>query len=64
MKIHETGHLIWQKMLGGSGDDRGTTVISNNDGTYVMSGGAHSDDGDVGINRGNIDGWVVKFKDQ
>lgn len=64
VKIDETGHMIWQKVLGGTGDDWGTKVISNNDGTYVMSGAAHSNDGDVGDNRGNIDGWVVKFRDQ
>ena len=66
VKMDGTGHLKWQKMIGGSGDELGTTVISNNDGTYVMSGAANSNDGDVGDSRGylNLDAWVIRFKDQ
>jgi hypothetical protein len=61
IKINNSGHLIWQKTLGGSAYDQATSVTSSSDGGYVISGLVDSIDGDVSGNHGSTDCWVVKI---
>ena len=53
--------IEWQKCLGGSRDDYGTSIQQTKDGGYVVSGYSDSFDGDVNkINVGN-EYWIVKL---
>jgi PKD repeat protein len=54
-----SGNLLWQRCLGGSGDDEGYSVQQTADGGYVVAGGTASNDGDVSGNHGGRDLWVV-----
>ncbi|HOZ87924.1 MAG TPA: T9SS C-terminal target domain-containing protein, partial [Bacteroidia bacterium] len=41
-KIDSLGILIWQKSLGGSGDDRANAIIQAADGGYLVAGTSNS----------------------
>lgn len=53
--------IQWQKSLGGSSYDYCESIAYNDDGTYVVAGGANSFDMDITAPHGGTDGWVVKL---
>lgn len=61
VKLSATGDLQWQKSLGGSDSDWGRYVWQTADGGYVMVGETISTDGDITLNDGGIDCWIVKL---
>ena len=63
LKLDSNRNIVWQKTFGGSGVDRLTSIISTNDGGYLISG-----DSDSGIsgdknsaNFGLVDIWIIKI---
>lgn len=60
IRIDQSGKILWQKCLGGSKRDSGSSIIHSSDGNYVMCGNSYSSDGDVTGNHGSSDVWVVK----
>jgi hypothetical protein len=61
VKLDTAGVIEWQKCLGGSNSDRGTTIIQTADGGYAVAGMTASTDGDVSGNHGSDDAWIVKL---
>jgi hypothetical protein len=61
LKLSSTGALQWQKCLGGSQDDEAKSIQQTTDGGYILAGGTTSNDGDVSLNQGAEDFWVVKL---
>ena len=61
VKINSTGTIEWQKTLGGTFVDYFFDIEQSNDGGYIIGGRVASDDGDVSINQGGFDSWVVKI---
>ncbi len=54
--------IQWQKMLGGNGDDLSYLTQQTADGGYIMVGQtSSSNSGDVGLNHGGSDMWLVKM---
>ena len=53
--------IEWQKKLGGSDLDEGTTIRQTSDGGFVFVGTTASSDGDVVGIHGLYDAWVVKL---
>ena len=53
--------IVWQKCLGGSGDDRAYSIQQTSDGGFIVAGFTWSNDGDVSGNHGQIDYWVAKL---
>ena len=53
--------MIWQKSLGGTGDDEAYSVQASPDGGCIVAGYTESNDGDVTGNHGKRDYWVVKL---
>ena len=51
----------WQKSLGGSNFDYGSSINATSDGGYIITGYTSSNDGDVSGNHGGLDVWVVKL---
>jgi len=61
LKFNEANTLEWQKIYGGSEDDRGSDLIQTSDGGYAVIGKSKSSDGDVLENSGYEDFWVTKL---
>jgi hypothetical protein len=61
VKLSSTGSIQWQKCLGGTSDDGFKSIRKLIDGGYILVGGTNSINGDVSINYGLYDGWVVKL---
>lgn len=61
VKLNASGSIEWQKSLGGSSDDRGSSIKQTADGGYIIAGSTSSVDGDVTENKGMNDYWIVKL---
>ncbi len=61
VKIDSIGVLQWQKALGGSNYDVAHDVEQTNDGSYIIIGTTYSYDGDITMNHGNYDCWIIKL---
>ncbi len=60
VKLSEAGDLVWQKCLGGSGDDYAYAIQQTSDGNFIIAGSSTSNDYDVTHNNGQTDDWVIK----
>jgi hypothetical protein len=61
VKLNSIGIIEWQKSLGGSNYDDANSIQQTNDGGYIVAGYSNSNDGDVSVNYGGEDYWVVKL---
>ena len=61
VKLSEMGDLEWQKTYGGTKAELGSSIQQTTDGGYIVAGYAWSNDGDVSVNKGKNDFWVVKL---
>lgn len=61
LKISSEGVIEWQKSLGGSGIDLAHNIKQTLDGGYIVAGLSHSNDGDLTVNHGLSDVWVLKL---
>ncbi|MEO5675427.1 MAG: MopE-related protein [Chitinophagales bacterium] len=61
VKLDESGNLQWQKSLGGSMIDFASYIEQTDDMGYIVAGYTYSSDGDVSINHGANDYWIVKL---
>ena len=59
-KLNATGGLVWQRAYGGTGSDYAAALAPAADGGYIMAGYTYSADGDIALNRGWSDVWVMK----
>lgn len=60
VKLKLNGELEWQKCYGGFANDYGISIAAIADG-YIMTGTTESSDGDVTVQHGRMDLWVVKM---
>jgi hypothetical protein len=61
VKTDDNGTLQWQKSLGGSLDEEGTSIKQSADGSFYIAGYTNSNDSNVSGNHGGSDVWVVKL---
>lgn len=61
VKLNSQGTLVWQKSLGGSGNEIANSLIVANDGSAIVVGFSSSTNGNVTGNHGGDDFWVVKL---
>lgn len=61
VKLDAAGSLSWQHCFGGSAADVGWSIIQTQDGGYLLAGSTLSTDGDVTVNQGFNDVWLVKL---
>lgn len=61
VKLDLDGDVQWQKCLGGSGWEEAWSVQQTKDSGYIVAGRSSSTDGDLTINHGSLDYWVVKL---
>ncbi|MEM7656149.1 MAG: OmpA family protein [Bacteroidota bacterium] len=60
-KYATQGKIFWKSTLGGSGNETLNDLITTKDGGFLMVGSSTSQDGDVPLNYGGTDVWVVKL---
>lgn len=61
VKLDNAGAMQWQRCFGGSGHDDGWAIINTTDGGYLLAGSTWSLDGDITVNLGSGDVWLVKI---
>jgi len=61
IRLDSAGNLKWQKSFGGTGDDRAMSLLSLEDGGYIISGFSSSNNGDVTGNHGYFDYWILRL---
>ncbi|WP_309641011.1 T9SS type A sorting domain-containing protein [Flavobacterium sp.] len=61
VKLSSEGDIVWQKSLGGTDYDNANSIQQTSDGEYIVVGQSMSNNGDVSINHGSYDFWVVKL---
>lgn len=61
VRLDNLGSVLWQKTLGGIGTDWGQSIQQSSDGGYIVAGTTGSWSGDVTIQYGDRDFWVVKL---
>jgi hypothetical protein len=61
VKINSEGVLDWAKSYGGTGQDRANKIQTTNDGGFIVVGYSSSSDGDISVNNGISDFWIIKL---
>jgi len=63
LKIDDNGNLLWEKSFGGSGFDAAFAIHKGRNifNTYIIAGNSKSNDGNLDINNGENDFWVLKI---
>ena len=64
LKFDAAAELEWTKTYGGSGDDRGHSLIQMDDGGYTLLGYSQSADGLGSNNEGQHDNWILRVDSQ
>ncbi|MEO9870881.1 DUF4493 domain-containing protein [Ekhidna sp.] len=63
VKLDDNGNIQWQRSFGGSRFDIAVSVVQTLDGGYIFAGHSNSLDGDLFVNLGGYDYWIVKLTD-
>lgn len=61
VKLAQDGSILWKKCYGGTGDDYGYCIQQTSDGGYIVGGSTNSTDGNVTVNHGGQDFWIIKI---
>lgn len=61
LKLTQNGTLVWKKSVGGTLEDNAYSVAQSTDGGIISVGISASADGDVSVNNGADDFWIVKI---
>lgn len=61
VKLDQAGNLEWEKSLGGSDAEFAHSIQQTEDEGYILAGYTWSEDGDVSVNHGSTDAWIVKL---
>jgi hypothetical protein len=61
LKLDENGNILWKKNYGGSSGETIYAIMQTIDNGFIMVGTTASSDGDVTVNRGLSDCWVIKI---
>ena len=59
--VNQTGTLLWSNLYGGSANEYSSASATTVNGEYVIGGQTMSTDGDVTVNNGSADLWVIKL---
>mgnify|MGYP000172407924 CR=1 FL=1 len=54
-------HLAWQRSLGGGANEEANSIVQTNDGGFIVAGYTLSNNGDVTLNKGAEDYWVIRL---
>lgn len=61
VKLSANGIIEWQKTLGGTSTDQCRSIQQTNDNGYILAGLSYSSNGDITLNQGQSDYWIIKL---
>ena len=61
VKLDALGNLQWERTLGGTMGEMAYSIVQTSDDGFVVGGWTASMDGDVTVNKGQSDCWLVKL---
>lgn len=61
VKITDRGAIEWERSFGGSDIDISYSIEQARDSGFIIAGGSYSLDGDVKVNQGFEDFWILKL---
>ena len=61
IKISPMGDLIWEKTYGGNSFDVARSISKTQNGDFIISGSSRSVNGDLTINNGQNDAWIIRI---
>lgn len=61
VKTDASGNILWSKCYGGTKDDALYSIAVLPDGDYILYGESKSSDGNLTVNYGDFDNWVMKI---
>ena len=61
VKLNMSGSLVWQRTLGGAGDDYVNSIARTSDGGYLVAGKTGSTNGDIVASYGGVDVWICRL---
>ena len=61
IKLDNQGAILWNKTYGGSELENPTQIAETSSGNLVVAGYSSSSDGDLSVNSGNNDFWVLEL---
>lgn len=61
VKLSTAGNIVWEKRIGGTGDDSGSSVLALSNGDILICGSSNSNDGIFSFNRGLSDACVIRL---
>ncbi len=61
VKIDSAGNLQWKECLGGIDTENGNDIYQTTDGGFILAVSADSQDGNLTVNHGGHDFWIVKI---
>lgn len=63
-KLDSEGNLVWERRYGGSGRDEIFSIQQTSDLGFIATGHSQSADGDLEVNNGDYDIWVIKMNQE
>ena len=64
IKLNPNGETHWIYYFGGTFTDTPYAALESNDGNFIIVGSSDSSDGDISVNKGSYDYWVIKISPQ
>ncbi len=64
LKIDNSGNLKWQKTYGGTKNEKPGSIQQTADKGFILCGQTFSADGDITLNNGEGDFWVLKLNEK
>ena len=64
LKLNSDGEILVNKTFGGSGDDRGQSLLEMSDGGFLLIGYSKSSDGDGSKNEGQHDNCIIRINNK
>ncbi len=61
VKVDSNGIIEWQSCYGGASTDRAISIKQSPDSGYIILADVMSNDGDITLNHGDVDIWVLKI---
>lgn len=61
VRLNAKKEIVWQKSIGGTGNDHLRSVLKTSDGNFIALGTSSTADYDITNNFGGQDIWVIKF---